>query len=144
MGQKLALVMLFAAALLHAAGGTLRNPAQPVLWSGAVSRGAGPLGEVAECSPGCERFDLDIRLPGGVWNNRPGGVQIAIRWAGGTFGDNLRLYVYRDDTLLAKSDGIIAISQGVLIPEAADGNLRVYIAYDPDSTANPLRYEGLA
>jgi hypothetical protein len=144
MNRKLGLVMLFAAALLHGAGGALRNPAQAVLWSGVVSRGMGPVGEVAECAPGCERFDLDIGLPGGVWSNKPGGVQIAIRWGGGTFGDNLRLFVYRNNTLIAKSDGIIAISQGVLIPEPADGNLRVYVAYDPDSTTNPLRYEALA
>jgi hypothetical protein len=144
MKQELGFVMLLGAGLLHGAGGTLKNTAQPVLWSGAVSDGVGHVGEVPECAPGCDRFDLNISLPGGVWNNKPGGVQIAIRWAGGTFGDNLRLYVYRGSTLIAKSDGIIAIAQGVLIPEAPDGALRIYVAYDPDSTANPLRYEGLA
>lgn len=38
--------------------------------------------------------------------------------AGGTFGDNLRLYVFRGNSLIAKSDGIIATSQGVSIPNA--------------------------
>ena len=97
-----------------------------------------------ECAPGCDRFDLDVNLPGAVWNQKPGGVQIAIRWAADTFGDNLRLYVYRGNALIAKSDGIIAIAQSVLIPEASNGALRIYVAYDPDSAANPLHYEGLA
>jgi hypothetical protein len=99
---------------------------------------------VPECAPGCDRFDLTVSLPGGVWNNKPGGVQIAIRWTGLVFGDNLRLYVYRNNSLIAKSDGIIAIAQGVLIPNAADGPLRIYVAYDPDSTTSPLKYDGLA
>ena len=127
-----------------AAGETLKNTAKPVLWSSSVTVGVGHIGEVPECASGCDRFDLSVALPGGVWNNKPGGIQIAIRWAGGIFGDNLKLFVYRGADLIAKSDGIIAISQGVLIPQAADGLLRVYVAYDPDSTSNPISYEGLA
>ena len=123
---------------------SLKNTAKPVFWNGSVSRNAGPTTEVPECSPGCRRFDLDVDLPPGVWNNKPGGVQIAIRWAGGTFGDNLRLYVYRGSTRIAKSDGIIAIAQSVLIPQAPNGPLRIYVAYDPDSTTNPIRFDALA
>ncbi len=138
------LAICLPAALVNGAEGKLKNTAQPVLWSGAVSRNVGHLGEVPECATGCDRFDLNIDLPGGVWNNKPGGVQVAIKWTGPVFGDNLRLFVYRGNTLIAKSDGIIAIAQSVLIPSAADGPLRVYVAYDPDSTTNPLRYQGLA
>lgn len=127
-----------------AADGKLVNPAQPVLWSGSVARNVGHVGEIPECTNGCDRFDLDISLPHGVWNNKPGGVQVALRWAGGIFGDNLKLYVYRDSSLIAKSDGIIAISQGILIPQATNGLIRIYVVYDSDSTSNPLRYEGLA
>lgn len=137
-------VICFPASLLSGAEGSLQNPARPVTWSGAVSRNAGHVGEVPECAAGCDRFDLNVDLPGGVWNHKEGGVQIAIRWTGLLFGDNLRLFVYRRNTLVAKSDGIIAIAQSVLIPSAADGPLRIYVAYDPDSTTNPLRYEGLA
>jgi len=129
---------------LWGSGGTLHTISQTLLWSGAVTRGVGFTQEVPECAPGCDRFDLTLDLPAGIWNNRPGGVQVAIRWTGSNFGDNLRLYVYRGSTLIAKSDGIIAIAQGVLIPSPADGALRVYVAYDPDSTANPISYEGLA
>ena len=138
------LLGLVAASDAAAAGATLKTIARPVLWSGGVTRGAGHVGEVPECASGCDRFDLRLSLPNGVWNHKPGGVQVAIRWQGGIFGDNLRLFVYRGSSLVAKSDGIIAISQGVLIPQPDDGLLTVYVAYDPDSTSNPLAYEGLA
>jgi Lysyl oxidase len=127
-----------------AAGGTLKTVSRPVLWTSSVSRGVGHVGEVPECASGCDRFDLRIALPNGAWNQKSGGVQVAIRWQGGIFGDNLRLFVYRGSTLVGKSDGIIAISQGVLIPQPVDGLLTVYVAYDPDSTSSPLAYEGLA
>lgn len=144
MRRLLWLVLCPPAILLCAADGKLNNPSKPVLWSGTVSRNVGHIGEVPECASGCDRFDLNVDLPGGVWNNKPGGVQVAIRWTGIIFGDNLKLFVYRGSTLVAKSDGIIAIAQSVLIPNASDGPLRVYVAYDPDSTTNPIRYEGLA
>jgi hypothetical protein len=140
----LGLLALALPGIAHAQGGKLKNIAQPVLWSGAVAAGVGHLGEVPECSAGCDRFDLTVSLPNGAWVHKSGGVQVAIRWQGGIFGDNLRLYVYRNGVLVAKSDGIIAIAQGVLIPSAPDGRYRVYVAYDPDSTSNPLVYEGLA
>ena len=143
--MKTKIVLVGAALALSAfAGEKLKNPAKAELWNGSVTRNAGPVGEVPECANGCQRVDLDIDLPGGVWNNKPGGVQVAIRWAGGTFGDNLRLYVYRGSSLIAKSDGIIAIAQSVLIPQPANGPVKIYIAYDPDSTTNPIAYEGLA
>jgi class 3 adenylate cyclase len=52
---------------------------------------------------------------------------------------NLRLYVYHDGALVAKSDGIIAIVQSVLIPSAPDGVYNVYVAYDPDSPVGSRR-----
>lgn len=136
--------MLTVPAPAAAKGGTLQTTARPVLWSGAVTRGGGYVGEVPECAAGCDRFDLAVSLPGGAWTQKPGSLQIAIRWQGGIFGDNLRLYVYRGGQMVAKSDGIIAIAQGVLIPSAPDGLYRIYAAYDPDSTSNPLAYEGVA
>jgi hypothetical protein len=99
---------------------------------------------VPECANGCDRFDLLLSLPEGSWRQKPGGVQVAIRWTGLAFGDNLKLFVYRGPDLVAKSDGIIAISQGVLLPAPEDGLLRIYVAYDPDSTTSPLAYEALA
>jgi hypothetical protein len=125
------------------AGDTLKNPSQAVLWSGTVAAHSGPLTEVPECAPGCQRFDLTLSLPPGLWNNKPGGVQIAIRFSGAAF-DNLRLYIYRGTSLIAKSDGIIATAQSVLLRDAANGDLKIYIAYDPDSPNPSINYEGLA
>ena len=133
------LVLLLAAAsmpMLWASGDTLHNTSKPLLWSGVVTRAVAGTGEVPECAAtGCDRFDLTLNLPGGVWENKPGGVQIAIRWTGAKFGDNLRLFVYRQNVLIAKSDGIIAIAQSVLIPAAANG-LPLY-------TRNPSDFIGL-
>jgi len=115
---KSALSITFFASAALAASGTLDNTPRAVLWSGTVEGGSGPLSEVPECAPGCQRFDLTLSLPAGVWNNKPGGVQVAIRFGGAAF-DNLRLYIYRGTSLIAKSDGIIATAQSVLLREAA-------------------------
>src|SRR5262249_51711901 len=129
----------------YAAGGTLKNTPHPVLWSGSVTLGSGPTHEIPECAPGCERFDLIIDLPGGVWNNKPGGVEVALRWPGHTLSDNLKLYVYRDATLIASSAGIISIAQSVLIPEAPNGHYKIYAVFD-DSAAisTTIFYDGVA
>ena len=137
-------VAIVAVSAASAGSGELKTVSIPVVWSGDVTRGVGHLGEVPECVNGCDRFDLQISLPNGAWNQKSGGVEVAIRWQGAFFGDNLKLFVYRGSSLIAKSDGIIAISQGVLIPQPEDGLLQVYVAYDPDSTSSPLAYEGLA
>ena len=117
---------------LAAAGGavaSLSDPSQVVRWKGIANRGGQPSGEVPECAAvRCDRFDLAVNLPAGSWVGRPGGVQVALRWGG--FGNNLSLFVYRGDTRVAASDGIVATAQSVLIPNAANGAYRVYVAYD--------------
>ena len=45
------------------------------------------------------RFELDIDLPNGTFIEKPGGVEIAIRW--NTYGDNLLMYVYQGNALVA-------------------------------------------
>jgi hypothetical protein len=147
------IVVSFTAAAFAAAGhlsgnpeaagsGVLRSPVKAVTWTGHVTAGQQTAGPI-ECATGCDHFQLEVALPPMVWAHRSGGVQVAIRWTS-TLGDNLRLYVYRDGTQLAKSDGIIAIAQGVLIPAAADGVYDVYVAHDPDSPTQSIAYEGLA
>ncbi|AHG88657.1 hypothetical protein J421_1120 [Gemmatirosa kalamazoonensis] len=129
---------------------TLKNTAQPVPWSGTALRDGVPNGEVPECAAvWCDRFDLAIDLPSGAWSNKPGGVEIAVRWSG--FGNNLKLYVYRGSARVAASEGIIATAQSVLLPAPANGAYRVYVAYDFDMAAQfgtPLApeipYEALA
>jgi len=122
--------------------GTLKNTAQAVIWSGTV----GPedaSSEIPECvNTRCERFDLTVNLPGGVWNNKPGGVQVAIHWNGQPF-DNLRLYVYRGGVRQAAGEGIISVAQSLLLPTAEDGLYRIYVARDPDSPSQSIPYQGL-
>jgi hypothetical protein len=122
---------------------SLKNASKAVEWSAEVVAGGGPIGEVPECDTGCSRFDVAVSLPPNAWH-KAGGVQIAIRWVSRTLGDNLRLYVYRDGALLAKSDGIISTAQSVLIREPGNGVLNVYVAYDPDSPNLSIPYDGLA
>ena len=129
---------------------TLRNSAQPVTWSGISLRDGARTGEVPECAVvACDRFDLTVDLPAGTWQNKPGGVQVALRWSG--FGDNLKLYVYRGAARVAASEGIIATAQSVLLREPPNGAYRVYVAYDfemPETFGTPpserIAYEALA
>jgi Lysyl oxidase len=125
--------------------GTLKNISHAVQWSGSLDRDAAPSGEVPECgSTPCDRFSLNVDLPGGVWNNKPGGVEVALRWNIVDFGDNLKLYVYKQGSLIAKCDGIIASAQSVLIPNATNGNYSIYVAFDQDSASPAIPYEALA
>lgn len=137
--------------LLSASGntsGTVKNKSKPVFWAGTVQYTAPPGGQVPECaSVPCHELDLTIDLPGGVWN-KPGGVQVALRWF--VFGNNLKLFVYRGATRIVTSDGIIATAQSVLIPTPENGDYKVYIAYDYDLPAllgvppQDIAYEALA
>ena len=75
---------------------TLDDRREAVLWTGQVTRAQAPSNAVPECSlTACDEFELRLDLPSGTFNKRPGGVEVAMRWFG-TFGDNLRLYVYSE------------------------------------------------
>jgi hypothetical protein len=137
------IALLFAAPVETAVTHVVKNASHAVRWSGTVRDGIGTVGP-PDCAPGCDRFDVTVDLPHTVWTDRPGGLQVEIRWTPSAPFDNLRLYVYREGALVAKSDGIIAIAQGVLIPSARNGVYSVYVAYDADSTTPSIRYEGLA
>lgn len=132
-------------------GGRLKNKSQPVLWSGMLERTDAPLGEVPECANApCDKFNLTIDLSGGVWNNKPGGVEVAVQWTGfvapndSALSDNLLLYVYRNGTLVAKSDGIISTAQSLLIPNAENGLYQIYVVYDVTSPNETIPFEALA
>ncbi len=135
---------LLAAAAASASDGTLHNRVQTVLWSGTLNRATPPTGEIPECAEvACDRFDLRVDLGRHIWDERSGGVQVAIRWEP-SGNDNLRLYVYRDGLRLAASDGIISTAQSVLLPVAENGQYRVYVAFDTDSTNDTVAYDGLS
>src|SRR5260370_15621478 len=114
--------------------GTLKDPAQFLQWAGALARTDPSVGD---------RFDLNVDLQGGVWLNKPGGVQIAVRWtpALNAQDDNLMLFVYRDNKLVAKSDGIISTAQSVRIPLAENGHYTVGVVFDPASESDKISYQ---
>jgi hypothetical protein len=145
------------------AAGTLRNPHQPLLWEGRVGPEDAPRGgEPVECaSVPCDRFRLKVDLPDGTFDkrNRPGGVQVALRWFGNPGGhtlppgvpgccgefDTLHLWIYKDGAQVAASAGIIAVSQSAFIAEPKNGWYDVWIAYDPSYNVAPaVEYEALA
>jgi hypothetical protein len=101
---------------------------------------------VAECQAvACRHARLRVRLPHGL-RSRPGGVQVAIRYTSGGFGDALGLHVYRAGALVASSTGQIGTAQSVLLPKA-DRDYDIYVAFNPliPEIAQPeLAFEGLA
>ena len=143
--------------------GVLGQTQKPLLWTGQVGPEDAPAGgEPPECAEvPCDRFRLKIDLPPGTFQNpnRPGGVQVALRWFGDPAGhtlppgvpaccgefDTLHLWIYKDGALIAASAGIIAVSQSAFIPEAANGWYDVWIASDPSYNVAPtVAYEALA
>jgi len=143
--------------------GVLRNVSQPLLWEGRVGPEDAPKGgEPPECAAvPCDHFRLLIDLPRGAFRNpnRPGGVQVALRWFGNPGGhtlppgvpgccgefDTLHLWVYRGGALVAASPGIIAVSQSAFLSEPDNGWYDIWIAYDPSYNVAPfVEYEALA
>jgi hypothetical protein len=155
-----------AKAKVEAAGplsGVLDQRRAPLFWQGRVGPEDAPTGgEPPECADvPCDRFRLRIDLPHGTFQNpnRPGGVQVALRWFGNPGGhtlppgipgccgefDTLHLWVYKDGALVAASPGIIAVSQSAFLPEPENGWYDVWIAYDPSYNVAPfVEYEALA
>ena len=143
--------------------GVLDQRQLPLFWEGRVGPEDAPTGgEPPECAAvPCDRFRLRIDLPYGTFQNpnRPGGVQVALRWFGnpgahtlppgipgccGEF-DTLHLWVYKDGALVAASPGIIAVSQSAFLPEPENGWYDVWIAYDPSYNVSPfVEYDALA
>ena len=143
--------------------GMLSQPHSPLFWEGRVGPEDAPRGgEPVECAAvPCDRFRLKIDLPLGTFlnPNRPGGVQVALRWFGNPGGhtlppgvpgccgefDTLNLWVYKDGVLIASSPGIIAVSQSTFIPKPENGWYDIWIAYDPSYNVAPaVEYEALA
>ncbi len=135
----------------------------PLFWQGRVGPEDAPLGgEPPECADvPCDRFRLRIDLPPGTFQNpnRPGGVQVALRWFGNPGGhtlppgipgccgefDTLHLWIYKDGALVGASPGIIATSQSAFMAEPENGWYDVWIAYDPSYNVAPfVEYEALA
>jgi hypothetical protein len=119
-------------------GLVVRTPEKASFASGVATNDPPTPGQPDVCAAlgvTCVKIDLKIDLPRNVWH-KPGGVQVAIRWA--TEDNALDLYVYRNGVQLAKSEGIVAaISEGVLLRNAENGNYQVYVAHDPVNSFEP-------
>src|SRR4051812_40324463 len=124
------------------------NAGVPRLWSGVVRRDGPRSPEVPECrAVSCEHVRLQVKLPHDVWN-RPGGVQVAIRFVDGTPDDNLALAVYREDDRVASSTAQVGTAQSVILRSAKNGVYDVYvvdgIAFGNAQPSPSIAYEGLA
>jgi hypothetical protein len=143
--------------------GALRQSSRPVFWQGRVGPEDAPTGgEPAECAAvPCDHFRLRIDLPRGTFHNpnRPGGVQVALRWFGNPAGhtlppgvpaccgefDTLNLWIYHDGELVGSSAGIIAVAQSAFLAEPENGWYDVWIAADPSYNVAPVvEYDALA
>jgi hypothetical protein len=83
----------------------------------------------------CAQFDLTINLQQNVWH-KPGGVQVAARWA--TDDNALDLYVYKNGVQVGKAEGFLAaISESLLLRSAANGTYQVYVALDAANSLDP-------
>jgi hypothetical protein len=116
-------------------------------WTGVVRADGPTIRGIPECrTVNCDHLELKVMLPSGIWN-RPGGVQVAIRWDIATEGA-LSLFVYRGGQRVATSAAGVGIAQSLTIPSAKNGTYDVYVSYgvtfgavDPDPV---IPYEGLA
>src|SRR5947199_4966276 len=105
----------------------LHDPAATAAWDGSFHDALAPsepraYGATGSCDHlGCDEVAVDVALPAGAWDGRPGGVQIAIDWPDEE--NDLDLYVYGPDGSLAgRSDGAIASTgESVRVHDAANG-----------------------
>jgi Lysyl oxidase len=104
--------------------------------SGTATNAAPIAGQPDVCSTvKCVAFKLKVDLPHHIWD-KPGGVQVGIRWPDDTNILNLFVYsgdgTHAGDVQVGSSLGILAASSGgVVIANAPNGNYTVYVAFDP-------------
>ncbi len=106
----------------------LPDAGQPTLWTGTMLRDGPRIPDVPECAAvSCQRIKVQVKLPAKLWRQRPGGLQIAIRFITGTPDDNLALVVYRDGARIAASTAQVGTAQSVIIRSANNGIYDVYV-----------------
>ena len=125
------------------------NAGLPQFWTGTVYRDGPRVPRIRECrTVSCDHLLLKVKLPSDVWEQRPGSVQVAIRFINGTPDDNLALVVYRDDIRIAASTAQVGTSQSVVIRSAKNGTYDVYvvdaIAFGNTEPSPVTGYEGLS
>jgi hypothetical protein len=122
------------------------NADTAVLWQGQVKRDGPHFAGIPQCqTAGCDRAKVKVRLPRTL-RERPGAVQIAIRFPTGSFGDSLALHAYRGSMLVASSAGQVGTAQSLEVPKA-DADYDIYVAYNPfipEIAVPELSYAGRA
>ena len=129
----------------------LANDGPAVAFSGQVVRDGDRHPAVPQCAQvDCDHIKIKVDLPQSVWT-RDGAIEVSIKWSTDMFDDSVGLYVYRDNTLVAHSDAIVATAQGVEIPfNGTDpkGTYHVYVANNslpnsPDTTSPTIDFQGV-
>src|SRR5437868_5246014 len=126
------------------AGLTVTNSEKASFTSGTATNAPPVAGQPDVCTTAlgvrCVQFDLRIDLPKNVWH-KPGGVQVATRWA--TDDNALDLYVYKDGVQVGKGEAFLAvISQSILLRNAENGTYQIYVALDAaDSLDTSVPFE---
>jgi hypothetical protein len=125
------------------------NSGMPQLWSGTIHRSRPHVGGVVECrSVGCDHIVLDVKLPSGLWQRHPGGVEVAIQFTRGTINDNLLLVVYHGNRRMGESSAAVGTAQSVVLRAPANGLYDVYvaagIAYGSTAPSPSIGYQGLS
>lgn len=101
-------------------------------WSGSSTAGAFPTDPPsAACasSPLCDVLKLDVNLPAGTWDGRPGGMSVAIQWPYIDAGYDLDLRIYAPDgSLAAASDTLIfSRNESLWVPNPGNGAYTVQV-----------------
>jgi lysyl oxidase len=125
----------------------LKKVDKAVFWTGTVSLEDAPNGGTPfPCNQVTyDHAQIEIALPANTFSdpNRPGGVQVALRWTDEF--NTLNLYVYKDGAFRGSSAGVIATAQSLLLPNPENGIYDVWVASDPGYNVDTtVAYEGLA
>lgn len=126
------------------------------LWSGEFVAGAfgvPPFVSLPEaCTPQlCDIVPLDVQLPEGTWQQRPGGMLVATQAPViDLFGAyDTDVFVYAPDDSLAASSVFIGANEAAWVPNPVNGRYTVlvvpkFVVSQPlvDDVLEPLRYDG--
>jgi hypothetical protein len=121
----------------------------PRFWTGTVYSDGPRIQRIPECRlVSCDHLRVRVKLPKHLWQQRSGGVQVAIRFIDGTPDDNLALAVYRHHNRIATSTAQVGTAQSVILPSAKNGVYHVYVvdglAFGAPAPSPVISYEGLS
>jgi lysyl oxidase len=140
------LAALAVATPAQAAGGnTLGEIGAAANWTGSIANSVAVL--PAGCTPlTCDTYEVNVKLPPGAWDDRPGGLQVSLRWPASQLdaGYDLDLYLYGPDGELV-SDGsnlIYSVSEGAWAQDPKNGTYRIVVV--PRDVVGKINYDLVA